>query len=488
MLEQGKGIQVGDDGALHITGEGRSYLVHDHRERGWGSHRYLRFDLSDPLTFTLDLSNVPCGCVASVYLVRMRDPSPGHSNYCDAAASLVPGLGGEMCVEVDAVEANSHALQSALHTEIGGTMGSKRCDRYGCFARMDRTEYGQEGNLIDTLHPFEVRAEVHQDGELKVTLTQGEKNAVSFDKRVGGNPQGTGVPPSALTATSASMGKLALAASLWKTSETWLDGKKCECALEDASFQLRDLTVHHILPPLPPPPPSPPIPHHPPLVCAQLVCKAWCSIKYQKDHCESGCSCRACEMCKSSPPPPNPPSAPAPTPPPLAPPLDPPSTPPPQPPPPKPPHPTWPIAHAPPPSPPKPPKLPATGAQRAPLHGTDLVFASADGAVEKLTARLGVSEFTAVAAMAGTATALLCLLSFGLFRALHRPTRAHTDSRAKFDRVGATDIDFVDDYADGEEDEDNGEEENVEHAIDMHMQRMRSTLGKPSRNEIDDWD
>ena len=493
VLEHGKSVHVDveDEGALRITGEGRTYLVNDYRQRGWGNHRYMRFDLSDPLTFTLDLSRVPCGCVASVYLVRMRDPSTGKSNYCDAAARLVPGLGGEMCVELDVIEANAHALQSAVHTEIGGTMGSKRCDRFGCFARIDHTSYGDDGSVIDTRSPFEVRAEVHADGEMKVTLEQGELKIVSFDKSKGGNPQGSGIPPTALTATAGAMGKVALAASLWSNKETWLDGEACTCNVEEASFVLRDLMVHHYYPPSPPPSPSPPIPRHPPLVCADpLVCKGWCSIQFQKDHCGSGCACKACDMCQSSPPPPRPPFVPPPSPSPSYPPLGPPPPPPPHPSPPQPTLPAWPLDHAPPapPSPPPPPKLPAPLSHGASVGGSHLVFASADSAVERVTAYLGVSEFAAVAGMAASATAMLALVGFCLLRVLRRPTSSF--GKTKFDRVGADDIEFVDDGFGEEEEEGEAEgEETVEQSIDMHLERMaRSTLGQPSRCGCADWD
>ena len=71
------------DGALRVAGNSRLYLVHDHTKKAWEEHQYIRLDLSaSPLTFTLDLSKVPCGCLACVYLVAMPDPSLG-ANYCD---------------------------------------------------------------------------------------------------------------------------------------------------------------------------------------------------------------------------------------------------------------------------------------------------------------------------------------------------------------------------------------------------------------------
>ena len=71
------------DGTLTVTGDTRVYLVVDHNGVTWGDHKYVRFDLHKaPLEFEADLSNVPCGCLACVYLVAMKDPSAGDSNYC----------------------------------------------------------------------------------------------------------------------------------------------------------------------------------------------------------------------------------------------------------------------------------------------------------------------------------------------------------------------------------------------------------------------
>ena len=158
-LDHGAGMSV-REGKLRIAGEARAYLVRDFTQRGWSHHAYLRFDLSDPLTFDLDLNEVPCGCVASVYLVKMKDPTLRHSNYCDAAVSLIPGLNDETCTELDLVEGNQNALQSAIHTQTGtiSSFGSKQCDRYGCFARTDHESFGLRGSTIDTRRPFEVRA------------------------------------------------------------------------------------------------------------------------------------------------------------------------------------------------------------------------------------------------------------------------------------------------------------------------------------------
>ena len=52
------------DGVLRVQGNSRAYLVEDFRQRHWLDHKYVRLDLfNNPLSFTLDVSNVPCGCL-----------------------------------------------------------------------------------------------------------------------------------------------------------------------------------------------------------------------------------------------------------------------------------------------------------------------------------------------------------------------------------------------------------------------------------------
>ena len=456
-LDHGAGMSV-REGRLRIAGEARAYLVRDFKQRGWSHHAYLRFDLTDPLTFDLDLNEVPCGCVASIYLVKMKDPTLRHSNYCDAAVSLIPGLGDETCTELDLVEANQNALQSAIHTQTGtiSSFGSKQCDRYGCFARTEHESFGHRGSTIDTRRPFEVRAEVKADGEMIVTLSQADRRVVSFNKHMGGNPQGTGVPDKALKDTSDSMGEMALVASLWKTTEKWLDGEECECKVDDASFELSNLRSIQILSPGPPPQPSPPGPRSPPLACAHLACQPWCSARFKEDHCRK-CACRACSLCGDSPPPPPPPSPPRLPPPPLVPPHTPPHAPP-RPPPDSPaqsPYRSPPEVSTPPPviltasmqspsaapqsvlrvKPPMDPQQPAFMPDWAVTGVANVLPASI---VEPLGARLG-DDFATILLVAGATAAMLCFLAVCLKRVFWPTTRRLAGhGRATFSRLDAT--------------------------------------------------
>ena len=115
------------------------------------------------------------------------------------------------------LEANSNAMQTAVHTETGNVgFGSGVCDRNGCFARVGGPQapswaqqlYGP-GKRLDTMKPFDVSAETDSAGALTITLAQGATRFHSFDRQMAGNPMGAGVPESALQAIKASMGKLA---------------------------------------------------------------------------------------------------------------------------------------------------------------------------------------------------------------------------------------------------------------------------------------
>ena len=198
-------------GTLKIQGDTRAYLVQDHTRTNWNEHKYVRYDLSrNPLQFTMDLSGVPCGCLACVYVVAMPDPSGGSSKYCDMAENIHPGIGGDMCTELDFLEANSHAMQTAIHTELGNSFGSRRCDRNGCVYHVPSWAYGTSGQ-INSHHPFDVTASVDGgSGELRVKLEQGGHSADVFSKSMAGNPQGSGVPWDSLQATNRAQGKLAL--------------------------------------------------------------------------------------------------------------------------------------------------------------------------------------------------------------------------------------------------------------------------------------
>ena len=185
-------VPTPSDGSIRVQGDSRVYLVRDPSRRMWDEHTYIRLDLSKGFSFTVDLSNVPTGCLACVYLVAMPDPTDGWSQYCDMAENVRPGLDGEKCIEIDLLEANSVAMQAAIHTETDGEFGSGRCDRNGCFSHVGgpkapdefQAQYGPGSQTIDSHLPFELSAQVDSIGALSVTLSQGGRSFTSFDRCV----------------------------------------------------------------------------------------------------------------------------------------------------------------------------------------------------------------------------------------------------------------------------------------------------------------
>jgi hypothetical protein len=84
-----------------------------------------------------------------------------------------------------------------------------------------------------------------------------------------GNPQGKGVPDSALRTVSSAQGKMALVLSLWSSEDlSWHDGKCSQCKLDDAFLTVSNLHHGKVVqspgpPPFYPPPPPPPLPPPP---------------------------------------------------------------------------------------------------------------------------------------------------------------------------------------------------------------------------------
>jgi hypothetical protein len=106
-------IRATDDGtSLTLAGNGRAYFYVEHST---GSSNPVPINLlGKTLSFTVDVSHVPCGTNAALYFVAMH-PSPGEqwATYCDIMS------GGNACVEVDIFEANVGAIQSTVHTTTG---------------------------------------------------------------------------------------------------------------------------------------------------------------------------------------------------------------------------------------------------------------------------------------------------------------------------------------------------------------------------------
>jgi hypothetical protein len=124
-------------------------------------------------SYTVDLSNVECGCNAGNYFLNM----PGDPNnagdygdyYCDAN-----NVGGMWCPEYDTMEANKYTMASTIHTcdrnADGVTWDS--CDRGGCQVNAYNIDPDlmcpDERCTINTQRPFQT---THFQSAEKVTTT-----------------------------------------------------------------------------------------------------------------------------------------------------------------------------------------------------------------------------------------------------------------------------------------------------------------------------
>ena len=124
--------------------------------------------LGTTLSWTVDLSNVGCGCNLAVYTARMRQNTnigtcDGAHYYCDANGGC-----GVNCDELDLMEANKYAFHSvAHHYNDGGGVGNG----YGGTKRNPGANYGPgTGYTISTLLPFRVHTRF--DSETALTNIQ----------------------------------------------------------------------------------------------------------------------------------------------------------------------------------------------------------------------------------------------------------------------------------------------------------------------------
>ncbi|KAI0391992.1 carbohydrate-binding module family 1 protein [Xylariaceae sp. FL0594] len=150
-----------------------------------GNYEMLQL-LNQELTFTVDLSTLPCGENGALYLGEM-DKTGGRnqyntggagygSGYCDAQCPVQNWKNGTLntkgegycCNEMDILEANSRANAFTPHP-----CNSDDCDRGGCglnpYAKGYKNYYGP-GGVVDTTKPFTVVTQFQ--------TTDGTKNGV----------------------------------------------------------------------------------------------------------------------------------------------------------------------------------------------------------------------------------------------------------------------------------------------------------------------
>ncbi|KAI1324808.1 endoglucanase I [Xylariaceae sp. FL0255] len=147
--------------------------------------------LGQELTFTVDLSTLPCGENGALYLSEMS--LSGGSNqytpesaafgggYCDAQCPVNTWRNGTIntsgagycCNEMDVLEANSEALAFTPHP---CNAGNTACDASGCgynpYGQGFENYYGP-GKTVDTTKPFTVITQfITNDGTTSGTLTE----------------------------------------------------------------------------------------------------------------------------------------------------------------------------------------------------------------------------------------------------------------------------------------------------------------------------
>jgi cellulose 1,4-beta-cellobiosidase len=128
--------------------------------------------LDKSLSFTVDLSQVSCGCNAALYLTEMPaynqnnqpDPTRCGDYYCDANQVC-----GVFCPEMDIMEANNHAFQITPH-KCDAPSGKHyySCDGGGCgqnLVRNNPQSFGFGSNyIINTQQPVQVSISFQTSG------------------------------------------------------------------------------------------------------------------------------------------------------------------------------------------------------------------------------------------------------------------------------------------------------------------------------------
>ena len=165
-------------GMLQLRGNDvRSYLVSDYSR---GRNSYFRIDLRGrTLSFILDVSQVSCGCVASLSLLRLDDGAassgPSVAGHTTRLELLQANRGG---VQAEAFRTPRSAAQyTCVQTQPGGHLSGHRAE-IGCAVnwRSDAPRsrpygWGREAT-IDTRKPFVVHTSMSSGGALSTHLGQ----------------------------------------------------------------------------------------------------------------------------------------------------------------------------------------------------------------------------------------------------------------------------------------------------------------------------
>ena len=98
-------VDAPEDGTIELRGNTRAYLVADrHNQHSEYQHIDMR---GKTLSFTADMSKVPCSVNAALYFVQMDGYHP--DGYCDIQTE-------NSCTEIDVFEANVRAPCMRVHS------------------------------------------------------------------------------------------------------------------------------------------------------------------------------------------------------------------------------------------------------------------------------------------------------------------------------------------------------------------------------------
>jgi len=220
-------IEIHDNG-FTMTGNTRLYFG-DKPDDVFNSSSFWQTNLLDNnFAYTVDLSNVSCGCNAAAYFVDMPGTWAGNSGdyYCDANY----GAGNNMwCPEYDVMESNKYTMMSALHTcEDQDNDGRwETCDQGGCSVNAYYVDPDmmcpEDRCTINTNKPFTVSH--FQNSTMFTTNLEQEGKKASYAKCNHGGY---------VDNMADSLNNMVFVASLWSAGDmSWLDGMTgCERACD----------------------------------------------------------------------------------------------------------------------------------------------------------------------------------------------------------------------------------------------------------------
>ena len=129
--------------------------------------------LGGSVSYNVDLSAVPCGCVAGVYAIASSSAACGEGSMATS---------NPMCQSIDIMQANSVGLQTAGNPCRNGTCDAISQCQYNMAEILNNAygsdSYGPGGSSIDTNAPFNHKTEFVSQNDytdlyaLRTTLTQ----------------------------------------------------------------------------------------------------------------------------------------------------------------------------------------------------------------------------------------------------------------------------------------------------------------------------